>query len=329
MPLIYDSTYKPPPGFFNGHLQTVFPTVFRKVTDVPYERRRINTPDGDFLCLDWHFTGGDRLVVLLHGLEGHSRRSYVAGMIRAFGRRGWDGLAVNFRGCGGEPNLLPRLYHSGDTDDLHTVLRHIVKTETYRQIALVGFSLGGNIVLKYLGERRHPVPDSLVAAVTFSVPCDLASGAVRLGSRENAFYLRRFLRMLREKIRAKKGRFPNRRTDPALTDVGFESIRTFKEFDDRYTAPLHGFKNAEDYWQNASSKPHLSGIGIPTLLVSARNDPFLTHESIPTSAAENSRFLYLETPASGGHVGFIRFGSNGEYWSETRAAEFISAFSRD
>jgi uncharacterized protein len=321
MPVLDGSSYRAPIFLCNGHLLTVYPNLARRVFDVRYQRRRIPTPDGDFLDLDQSSIGSDRVVIIAHGLEGNSSRPYILGMVRAFNRGGWDAVAWNFRGCSGEPNRTLRFYHSGDTPDLHTVLSHVMALEAYRCISLVGFSLGGNIVLKYLGEQRESIAPEVCAAVAFSVPCDLRSGAQKMALPVNAFYMRRFLSMLHEKVRAKMELFPGR-----LDDEGFARMTTFKEFDERYTAALHGFADAEDYWRKASSKPLLKDIRIPTLLVNARDDPFLAALCYPREEARQNPCLFLETPVHGGHVGFVSFSTRGEYWSEARAREFIADF---
>lgn len=283
-----------------------------------YRRERIPTPDDDFLDLDRIQNGSRRAVILCHGLEGNSRRPYMTGMARAMAKRGWDVAALNFRDCSGEPNRKPGAYHSGATHDLATVLDHIRRNGSYRELALIGFSLGGNLVLKYLGERGFDLPSELSGAVVFSVPCHLASASRQMGRPENRLYMKRFLRMLKRKLAVKAERFPDR-----ISLAGFDEIRNFHDFDGRYTAPLHGFSSAEDYWKKASSKPHLTNITIPTLMVNAQDDPFLSPLCFPVREAYRNPKLYLEMPARGGHVGFVSFHHNGEYWSEHRAARFL------
>lgn len=314
MPLL-ESGYRPPPGFANGHMQTIFPALFRRVPLVTQRRERIRTPDGDFLDLDWNTDArSSRLAILSHGLEGDSHNTYIQGMARALARRGWDVLAWCFRGCSGELNLQLRSYHSGATEDLHTVIAHAARS--HRKIALAGFSLGGNMTLKILSEPDlHP---NVIGAVAFSVPCDLASSALRLESFANRIYMRRFLKSLRGKIRGKMRQFPGR-----INDEGLDAMRTFREFDGAYTAPLHGFASADEYWALASSAPGLARIAVPTLLVNAQNDPFLPTGCFPREEAEASAYFFLETPACGGHVGFVSFNTEKEYWSERRAAEFL------
>jgi len=317
MPLI-QSEYKAPLFCSNPHIQTVVPTLFRKVSGVTYCRERIETPDGDFLDLDWSRVGSKRMAIVLHGLEGNSTRSYIMGMVKALNRENWDALAMNFRGCSGEPNRKLRMYHSGETEDLQTVIRHVKASGEYSDLALVGFSLGGNVILKYLGEQAHNICLSIAAAVTMSVPCDLKASSLRISSLPNRLYLKRFLRMLYEKMKAKAV------MDPAKIDIsGYETIGTLKEFDDRYTAPLHGFKDAFDYYDKSSSLRFLGEIAIPTLLVNASDDLFLSGSCYPAKEAESNPKLFLEIPKHGGHVGFMASNEDGEYWSETRTLRFL------
>lgn len=319
MPLIRSSAYSPPPFFYNGHLQTIFPSLFREVPGISYQRERISTADHDFLDLDWSLVGANRLAILSHGLEGNSTRSYIVGMAQALNRRGWDVLAWNFRGCSGEPNRTIRFYHSGATEDLHRVVSHVAISRSYQTIVLIGFSMGGNLILKYLGERSTHF-ESLKRAVAFSVPCDLQSGSAKMADFSNTIYMIRFLRSLHEKIQQKMRLMPDQ-----IDDIGYREIKTFEQFDDRYTAPLHGFKNARDYYSRASCRQFLRNISIPSLLVNARNDPFLGLSCFPVQEAEENPNLYLEIPESGGHVGFVDFNEEGEYWSERRAMEFIGS----
>jgi hypothetical protein len=317
MPLVDGSSFRPHPLLPGGHLQSIVPTLFRRVGGIGYERVRIDTPDGDFLDLDCSRVGAGRAVIVAHGLEGGSRRAYVLGMVKAFNEAGWDAVAWNFRGCGGEPNWKLRSYHSGASDDLETVVEHMVRRDGMSAVVLVGFSMGGNIVLKLLGEQGKRVDPAIRAAVTFSVPCDLASAAREMAKPSNALYMRRFLRMLRGKIRAKMELFPGR-----IDDSGYERMRTFKDFDDRYTAPLCGFQSAEDYWARAGSRPLLAEIRVPTLIVNALDDPFLGEACYPREEALHHPFLHLETPRSGGHVGFVGAGRPWVFWAEKRAVEF-------
>lgn len=319
MPIIPESTYRAPMGFKNGHLQSIFPTLFRKIDDVNYQRERLETSDGDFVDLDWSRVGGDRLVILSHGLEGNSARQYIKGMARIFNQAGWDALPWNYRSCSGEANRLLASYHSGFTDDLDRVVTHAAAREKYQEIALIGFSIGGNITLKYAGEMGEDIHPLIKRIVAFSVPCDLHKSAIQLARPSNKIYMKRFLKMLHLKIKDKMKMMPG-----AINDDDYHLIKTFEDFDNRYTAPLNGFKDAHEYWEKASCKRYLPAIAIPSLLVNAANDPFLTPECFPVrEAVENANF-FLESPPSGGHTGFIEFNTAGHYWSEKRALAFVT-----
>lgn len=321
MALILNSTYRAPSWLPGGHLQTIYPALFRRISPVAGRAERLELADGDFIDLEWLGQGGQRLAILSHGLEADMRTGYIQGMANALLHRGWDVLHWNFRGCGGMPNRLLRMYHSGATEDLHEVILHALAHHLARSVDLIGFSLGGNLTLKYLGERAAKLPPRLRGAVAFSVPCDLACSSRQLSLPSNRVYMERFLVALRAKILAKKQMFPDQ-----LDVTGIDRIRTFQEFDDRYTAPIHGFRDAEDYWARSSCRPYLPHISLPTLLISAANDPFLGPGCHPREEAEGSDFFHFESPAAGGHVGFPTLTNGGEYWSETRAAEFLADF---
>ncbi len=317
MPLIQQSNYHPPFPFKNGHLNTIYPSLFRKVKGIDYQRERITTPDGDFFDIDWLQQGNRKLVVLCHGLEGSSEGSYIKGMARVFLREHWDAVAMNFRGCSGEPNRLLKAYHSGFTEDLETLIVHVLNEYDYEQIALVGFSLGGNLVLKYLGEQGVNTPAAIQKAVAISVPCDLEKGAAHLSRPSNWFYLKRFLIKLTKKVEDKV----NAGHDIDFTP--FKKAKSFKDFDGLFTAPVHGFSSAEDYWRKCSSKHFLKDIQIPTLILNALDDPFLPKECYPFDFCKNSHFVHLETPQYGGHVGFTLLSEDKAHWSENRTVEFV------
>ena len=316
MPVI-ESSFKPGAFLRNGHIQTILPYLYPRQIRVPFERERMELCDGDFLDMDWLRTGRARLAIITHGLEGSSSSAYVHNTAATLRDAGWDVLAWNFRGCSGEPNRLLRYYHSGDSADLRLVINHAALS--YNDIALVGFSMGGNMTMKYLGEAPpHP---AVKAAVGISVPVDLAACSRALDTRwDNVVYTRRFLKSLKEKIISKARQFPGR-----LDITGIEKIRTFLEFDDRYSAPIHGFVDSADYYGWANSLQFLDSIKIPALILSAQNDPFLTAGSFPFEIAEKSEFLFLEAPQSGGHVGFRQSSTKRKSWYEHRTAEFLSA----
>jgi predicted alpha/beta-fold hydrolase len=307
--------FQPPWWLRHGHLQTVLPVLVPRRWDLSVERERLELEDGDFLDLDWMRAGSDRLVILQHGLEGSSAAVYVRGMAAALQAVGWDALAWNFRGCGEEMNRTLRLYHSGETSDLGRVVRHAATR--YARIAVVGFSLGGNVTLKYLGEA--PLPPSVVAGAAISVPLDLASCARALDGRfANRLYLHRFLVSLQAKIRAKARQFPDR------VDVrGIERLSTIEGYDERYTAPLHGFAGAEDYWARSSARQFLGGIAVPTLVVNARNDPFLTDGVFEAAQVGASAQVEWDFPQHGGHVGFLDGASDRFRWHERRVVAFL------
>lgn len=320
MPVIDNSTYRPPFMLANNHLQTIIPTLFRRVKGITYTRERINTPDGDFIDLDFSRTGSDRAVVLSHGLEGDSGRAYMLGMALAFNRRSWDSIAFNFRGCSGEPNWQPQTYHSGKTEDLHSVVEYLITEKKYRSISLVGFSLGANLTLKYAGERGKSIFPEIRSAVGISAPCDLASSAEELHKPKNIVYARRFLRTLLEKMKAKEHLHPQGITRD------YSSVRTLKDFDDRFTGPLNGFRDAAEYWEKCSSRNVIASTAIPTLIINAKDDPILGERCFPYDEAGLNSYLHLEVPGNGGHLGFVTFGKNGEFWHETRAAGFAEKF---
>jgi uncharacterized protein len=310
----FDS-YVPPFFLFNAHLETIFPSLLRRVTIIPYTRERIDTPDNDFLDLDWLKQGSKKLVIISHGLEGNSTRSYVKGMAKAFYATGYDVLAWNYRGCSEEMNRQLRFYHSGATDDFDLVVRHAINTGRYDQINLIGFSLGGNLTLKYLGEaERNPV---IHKAIVFSAPVHLQSSCEKISIPSNRIYAQRFLRSLKNKILTKATLMNGLDTKP------LSGVKTIKEFDDTYTAPIHGYHDAREYYQKNSSIYFLSGIKIPTLIVNTQNDPFLSRECFPVEEVKNHAFVRLEIPLRGGHVGFALFNKTGLYWSEQRALNWM------
>lgn len=309
--------YKAPALLFGSHLETIYPSLFRKVEGVIYERERITTPDHDFLDLDWMRQGSKKLVIISHGLEGSSDRAYVRGMARIFFHHGFDVLAWNYRGCSGEMNLKIRFYHSGATDDLDFTIHHAV-TLGYEEINLIGFSLGGNLTLKYLGEKGEALNRLIKKAATFSVPLNLKTSCEKISSPSNWIYSQRFLKSLKKKVIDKSTLISEINTQP------LDRIKTLLEFDNVYTAPLHGFRNAVDYYEQCSAIRFLSNIKRPALIVNALNDPFLSPDCYPSEFAAHP-FLTLEYPNRGGHVGFSLFSKNGLYWSELRALHFIQS----
>jgi len=319
MPLVTTKKFTPPRIQFNGHAQTILPGILRRVRGVHYERERITTPDGDFLDLDWSQIGGSHIVIICHGLEGETGRPYMKGMVKALNASGYDALALNFRGCSQEMNRTLRFYHSGETSDLDFVVHQVRNLHKYNKISLIGFSLGGNVTLKYLGELGSEL--KVDRAVTFSVPLDLYSSCMQIGRPSNYIYARRFLARLKYKVRQKAKILPGQ-----LQISKLPSIKTIFDFDDQFTAPLHGFENAMDYYNQCSSINYLSRIRIPTLIVNAQNDPFLPPECYPNGEVSGLTQVFFESPTQGGHCGFATADDDHIYWSEKRAIDFLSEF---
>lgn len=318
MPIL-DSGYQPRWPFTHPHLNTAAPTLLRQRRKVPYQRRLLALDDGDVLAMDQLLANQDRHVIICHGLEGHSRRPYVSNLAVQLFRQGFDVTAWNFRSCGGLMNRLPRFYHSGDSEDLRAVINGVL-AQGAKTLYLVGFSMGGNLLLNYLG---RPQPSaSVAAAVALSVPCDLSSAAERLRARDNRYYMQRFLRFLSDKIRVKAAMFPQHFDLSPL-----DTITDFHGFDQAYTAPLHGFASAEEYWQRSSANQYLANIRVPTLLINAKDDSFLSPECFPINEAKNSEHLHLEMPQGGGHVGFMRWSFLRPLWSEQRIVTFFQQHS--
>lgn len=317
MPLINATTYPGPPWYqYNGHIQTIIPSTFRKVNGIYYERERLELPDGDFLDLDWLDNGSRDLVILSHGLEGNSERAYVKGMARFFHQQHWDVLAWNCRSCSGELNRNCRLYYHGDVEDIGRVVDHVLAQKNYKRIVMIGFSMGGNITLKYVGAKGRELANNISHAVAFSSPTDLKGSIDMVENNKNQFYHKYFLKSLREKIRLKAEQFPDQ-----IDISGLEEIQDWYTFDTRYSAPLNHLRDPEHFYYEASAKNFMTGTQIPTLIVNAKNDPVLDEGSSPEELAENHPHLFLERPRNGGHVGFALAGRN-YFWSELRAWEF-------
>lgn len=308
----------------NAHLQTIWAGILRPAPRVPLVRARWELPDGDFLDVD-ELAAGESVprLIVLHGLESSSRATTVLGILHQAHQRGWGGVAVNFRGCSGEPNRLRRSYHGGDTADLAWVIARVRGQHPASPIVCVGFSLGGNVLLKYLGEQGEALPEQVRAAVAVSAPVDLALSARALEHGFSRVYGSRLVAGLKRKTFQKLAAYPD------LVDAGaLKSVRTLGAFDDLVTGPVHGFKNAKDYWGKSSSASFLPRIRRPTLLINAHNDPFLPAEALPMRAVSENAFLSAEFPAAGGHLGFLegRWPGRPIAWAELRAAEFLAHY---
>jgi len=318
MPIIKNSTYTKPPFYlFNRHLETIVPSIFRKIEGVVYQRERLELADGDFVDLDWAVEGKDRLVLLTHGLEGNSDRHYVKAMVKLFQANDWDALAWNCRSCSGEMNRSLRLYHHGDIDDIKEVIAYVLQTTNYKEISLIGFSMGANITLKYLGANGSTIPKQIKRGVAISAPCDLTSSADLLDQPQSYFYKQKFYKKLAAKMHLKAEQYPD-----VIDMKKLNEVKRWRDFDEFFSAPINGFDNAQDFYDQASSIHFLEDITIPTLLVNAQNDPILTPSCFPTAIAESHKYLYLESTKRGGHVSFLE--SNQYYtWMERRALAFL------
>ncbi len=316
MPII-ESTYKPSFFFKKGFISTVFSGLVRKV-ELEQERERITLNDGDFIDLDWSFAKqkNKKLIILLHGLEGNGQRPYMLGPAKLFTDNSVDAVCVNFRGCSGEGNLKYRSYHSGATDDLNEIIQYIINNKHYTDIYLHGISLGANIVCKYLGERDE-IPSQIKAAIAVSVPCDLNGSCLELHTLKNRLYAMRFLKHLKNTLQNKIEKFPNK-----ISPEEFGAIKSLKDFDNVYTSKAHGFKDGLDYYEKSSCRQFLHNIKVPTLMINALNDSFLSAECYPVKEAKQNPNLHLEMPNYGGHVGFV--DKKNVYYNEKRALEFIS-----
>ncbi|MDG1245083.1 MAG: alpha/beta fold hydrolase [Polaribacter sp.] len=318
MPLL-KSTFFPTLPFRNSHFNTIYRALFMKES-VEYSRKRVTTWDQDFIDLDFSLVGSKTLIILIHGLEGSSQSKYILAATSEFNNEAMDTVAFNLRGCSGEDNLLLQTYHSGKTDDVHFIINYILKNYSYQNIVLAGYSLGGNLTLKYMGEFAKTLSSKIKCAIAVSVPVDLASSSVAMSSYKNKIYMEAFLKTLRLKVLEKAHKFPEFKLDK---DKLFKA-KAFSDFDALYTAPVYGYSGAEDYWEKASSKPYLKSIETPTLLISSEDDPFLAAACFPIKEAKASKNFYLEMTKYGGHVGFISsFLIDKNRWLENRMLNFI------
>ena len=314
-------TYHAPWWLPGGHLQTIYPYFLLRRASPRYRRERWETSDGDFIDLDWldERADGAPLVALFHGLEGGSGSHYATALMLGVARHGWRGVVIHFRGCSGEPNRLPRAYHSGDAGEIAWILQRLRELNPASALFAAGVSLGGNALLKWLGREQARARAIVDAAAAVSAPMDLMTAGDRLSNGLNRLYGKHFLQSLKMKSLAKLERFPG------LYDANIvRYARTLREFDNVVTAPLHGYRDTDDYWTRASSKPDLRHIEVPTLIVHARNDPFLPGRYLPASSQVSAR-VTLDMPKSGGHTGFASGPFPGHLdWLPERLLEFFS-----
>ena len=305
--------YRAPRWMAGGHLQTILPAISARAPMVHYTRERWEScdsnglPDGDFVDIDWiadrngqhRWIEGAPLVVMFHGLEGSSQSGYCRALMSALLARGWNGCVPHFRGCSGEINRLPRAYHSGDSAEIDWILRRLAARRPSAVYA-AGVSLGGNALMKWAGEQGDTARDVVRAVASVCSPLDLAASGKALGQGFNMLYTRMFLDTMKKKSAAKLARFPG-----LFDGERMQRARDLHEFDNIVTAPLHGFRDTDDYWSRASAKPWLRHIEVPALVLNATNDPFVPAESLP-AAGDVSTTVVLDQPPEGGHVGFGR-----------------------
>ncbi|HEX7970884.1 MAG TPA: alpha/beta fold hydrolase [Thiobacillus sp.] len=345
---MHPSTYRAPAWLPGGHLQTIYSSLFIRVPSIAYRRERLELADGDFLDFDWvdgeahalkdsfqyplercsdplrtevHVESYAPVVVLFHGLEGSSASHYARDLMHAVRRRGWTGVIAHFRGCSGADNRLPRAYFAGDSEDVERILRHVKSQHTDAPLYAVGVSLGGNALLKWLGESGDAAKTLVERAAAVSAPLDLTAAGYTLDRGFNRrVYTARFLVTLKAKALRKAARFPG-----LLDAEAIAAATTFREFDTLVTARLHGFRDADDYWFRVSSKPLLKSVSVPTLVINAKNDPFLPAWALPT-LSEASPAVTLEQPDSGGHVAFPSGPFPGNIdWLPQRLLEFFAS----
>lgn len=316
--------YRAPKWLPGGHAQTIYPLLI-KPEPLPYRRERWDTPDGDFIDLDWieapaatRDNEATPLVTLFHGLEGSSNSHYAIALMRALATIGWAGVVVHFRGCSGEINRLPRAYHSGDSAEIDWVLQRLQQHHPTRPLYAVGVSLGGNALLKWLGEREFDTTGRIRAAAAISAPLDLTACGHHLARGFNRVYTKHFLQSLKQNAAAKLQRYPG-----LFDERRMRAADNLFDFDEVVTAPLHGFDGAADYWRRASSKPWLGGIRLPTLLLNAQNDPFLPAHALP-ARGQLPPAIIAEFPHDGGHVGFVSGSLPGHLrWLPQRILHFF------
>jgi predicted alpha/beta-fold hydrolase len=311
--------FAPAPWLANRHLQTLYAALLASAPEVAFRRERWDTPDGDFVDVDFvDGPAGTPWVHLFHGLEGSSNSPYARMLMAHVMRRGWRGSVFHFRGCSGEPNRLPRAYHSGDTAEIDWALARLKALAGSAPMHVAGVSLGGNAFAKWLGEKGADGAGLVERAAAISAPLDLMAAGDALGRGFARLYSWHFLGTLKATALTKLDRFPGLYDAEAV-----RRSRTLRDFDNVVTAPLHGFRDTDDYWTRASAKPHLAGIRVPTLVLNARDDPFLPAEALPTER-EVSSAVKLEFPARGGHVGFVTAPFPGRIdWLSRRLLHFF------
>ncbi len=332
MPIL-NSTYQPSGLWRNPHFSTIYPSVFRKIKGIDYTRERLELSDGDFLDLDWNFSENiafnnaailkvetlikqtNKLAIFTHGFLGNSTRPYLLGGVKAFNLAGYDALAWNHRGLGGESNRLEKITIHGSSDDLEAVINYALTKNQYAEIVLIGYSKGGNISLKYAGEKGENIPSEIKNIVAISTPTDLQGSVDVMG--KDGFYTNRFHKKLSKFLQERKQLIDSE----VFKDL--KKIKYLEDFSDNYIAPLHGFKDGKDYYDSCSAIHVVDKIRIPTLILNAQNDPVLSESCAVKEVAKKSDYVFSEVPLYGGHCGFYESSADGLYWVDKRAVEFV------
>jgi uncharacterized protein len=316
MPII-KSTYRPSPIWRNPHVSTIYPSAFRKVHGVNYTREKLELSDGDFLDLDWSKSSENnpKLAIFTHGFLGNSTRPYLLGGVKSFNSANYDSLAWNHRGMGGENNRLEKITTHGSSGDLEEVINHALSKNQYTEIVLVGYSKGGNISMKYAGEKSGNIPSEIKKIIAISSPTDLQGSVDVMG--KDGFYTNRF--------KTKLLKFLLNRTELIDNQMikGFSKFKYLDDFTDNYIAPLHGFKDASDYYEQCAAMHVVDKIRVPTFILNAKNDPVLSESCALLDIAKNSDYIFSEIPNHGGHCGFYEPNSDGLYWGDRRMVEFV------
>lgn len=318
MPIIKKSSYQSRPYYLpSKHLETIVPSLFYKVKKIKYDWERVDLIDGDFLDLGWLKNNNKRLIIACHGMEGNASANYIMRSAKFFHERNWDYLAWNYRGCSEEPNKLPKHYYYGGIEDFQVIIDHALGTGLYDQIVLLGFSMGGCLVNKYLGTIKN-IDSRIKGSVSYSVSCDLKDSIYQVENKSHKFYGKIFKRSLIEKLKKKANIFSE------LEDIPIEAITSFDTYNQYCTLPYHDFNSINEFYEKSSCVNYLEGIKLPSLMINALNDPILGSKCYPYDIAGKHDFLHLETPKHGAHLGFTLQGKDYS-WMELRAEEFINS----
>jgi predicted alpha/beta-fold hydrolase len=320
MPII-ESKFTIPKYLRNGHVQSIYPYLFRNVSATITTKERIITADKDFIDLDEYLVGSDSMAIISHGMEGASDAHYMKGMVNHLNSLNIDALAWNMRSCSGEMNLTEGFYHSAQTEDLEAVVNHVQAKGIYKNIYLVGFSLGANLNAIYVGknELAGTLPKEIKSSVMISNPCDIKCSSKEIGKLENILYSKFFLKTMSDKVKLKDKLMGFSKINIAE----LKNVKTLEQFNNLVTAPLHGFKDTYDYYRHASSKQYLKNLQLPSLIINSKDDPFFGDKCYPTEEASQNKNLFLEMTQSGGHVGFYSPKFSDTYWHEIRTGEFL------